>query len=48
MSIKDLQNINWETVAIEDLIRAHELMGMSFEFNNGKLTKIYINPEELE
>lgn len=48
MSIKDLQDINWENVTVEDLKKAHELMGMSFEFNDGKLSKIYINVEEID
>lgn len=48
MSIKDLRDINWDVVTVEDLKRAHELMGMSFEFNDGKLSKIYINVEEID
>ena len=27
MSIKDLQNINWETITVDDLVKAHELRG---------------------
>ena len=48
MSIEELTDINWDTVTVEDLKRAHELMGMSFEFNDGKLSKIYINVEEID
>ena len=45
MDIKELKEINWEAVTVDDLKRAHELKGMSFEFNNGRLTNCYVNPE---
>lgn len=47
MSIKDLQNINWEAVTIDDLVKAHELSGMSFQVDGGKVTKVFIGEEEV-
>ena len=47
MRVEELIELNWETITIDDLKKAHDLMGLSFEFNNGKLTKVYINEEEL-
>ncbi len=41
MSIKELTDINWEVVTVDDLVEAHELKGICFEFNNGALTDIY-------
>ena len=48
MSIKDLQNINWETITVDDLVKAHELRGMSFEVDTGRISRIFIDEEELE
>ena len=41
MSIKELSDINWEAVTMDDLVKAHELKGMCFEFNNGALTDVF-------
>ena len=48
MSIKDLQNIPWETITVDDLVKAHELRGMSFEVDNGRISRIFIDEEELD
>lgn len=48
MSIKDLRDINWDTVTIDDLVKAHELSGMSFQVDGGKVTKVFIGEEELD
>jgi len=48
MSIKDLRDINWETVTVDDLTKAHELKGMSFEVDNGRISRVFIDGEELD
>lgn len=48
MRINDLDNINWEAVTIEELVKAHEFRGIDFEVNNGKITRVYIPREELD
>lgn len=48
MSIKELQDINWEMVTVDDLTKAHDLKGMSFEVDNGRISRILIDEEELE
>lgn len=48
MSIKDLRDINWETVTVDDLTKAHELKGMSFEVDNGRISRVFIDEEELD
>ena len=48
MSIKDLRDINWETVTVDDLTKAHELRGMDFEVDNGRITKVYYLEEVLK
>lgn len=48
MSINELQDINWEMVTVDDLTKAHELKGMSFEVDNGRISRILIDEEELE
>lgn len=48
MSIKDLQDIDWETVTVDDLTKAHDLKGMSFEVDNGRISRVFMNEEELE
>ena len=48
MSIKDLRDINWETVTVDDLTKAHEFRGMSFEVDNGKISRVFIDEEELD
>ena len=41
MSIKEVPDVNWEVVTVDDLVKAHELKGMCFEFNNGALTDVF-------
>lgn len=48
MSINELQDINWETVTVDDLSKAHDLKGMSFEVDNGRISRVFIDEEELE
>ena len=48
MSIKDLRDIDWEKVTVDDLTKAHELKGMSFEVDNGRISKVLIDEEELD
>ena len=48
MSIKDLRDINWEEVIVDDLVKAHELKGMSFEVDNGRISRVFIDEEELD
>lgn len=48
MSIKELQDINWEKITVDDLVKAHELRGMSFEVDNGRISRVFIDEEELE
>lgn len=48
MTIKDLRDINWENVTIDDLAKAHDLKGMSFELDNGRISRVFIDEEELE
>lgn len=48
MSIKDLQNINWEDITVDDLTKAHDLKGMSFEVDNGRISRIFIDEEVLD
>lgn len=48
MSIKDLHDINWEAVTVDDLVKAHELKGMSFEVDNGRISRVLIDEEELD
>lgn len=48
MTINELQDINWETVTVDDLTKAHELKGISFEVDNGRISRIFIDEEELE
>ena len=48
MSIKDLRDINWEAVTVDDLVKAHELKGMSFEVDNGRISRVFIAEEELD
>ena len=48
MSIKDLRDINWEKVTVDDLTKAHELKGMSFEVDNGRISRVFIDEEELD
>ena len=48
MSIKDLRDINWEAVTVDDLTKAHELKGMSFEVDNGRISRVFIDEEELD
>lgn len=48
MRINDLLDINWDELPISDLVRANDLMGMYFEVNNGKITRVFIDEEELE
>jgi hypothetical protein len=48
MTINELQDINWETVTIDDLVKAHDLKGMSFEVDNGRISRVFMNEEELE
>lgn len=48
MSINELQDINWEMVTVDDLIKAHDLKGMSFEVDNGRISMVFMNEEELD
>lgn len=48
MTINELQDINWETVTVGDLTKAHDLKGMSFEVDNGRISRVFMNEEELE
>lgn len=48
MTINELQDINWETVTVDDLTKAHDLKGMSFEVDNGRISRILIDEEELD
>lgn len=48
MTVNELQDINWEMVTVDDLIKAHDLKGMSFEVDNGRISRIFIDEEELE
>ena len=48
MSIKELQDINWEMVTVDDLTKAHDLKGMSFEVDNGRISRIFIDEEVLD
>ena len=48
MGIKDLRDIDWEKVTVDDLTKAHELKGMSFEVDNGRISKVLIDEEELD
>ena len=48
MSIKDLRDIDWEKVTVDDLTKAHELKRMSFEVDNGRISKVLIDEEELD
>lgn len=48
MTINELQDINWETVTVDDLTKAHELKGISFEVDNGRISRVFIDEEELE
>ena len=48
MTINELQDINWEMVTVDDLTKAHELKGMSFEVDNRRISRILIDEEELE
>lgn len=48
MSIKDLRDIDWEKVTVDDLTKAHKLKGMSFEVDNGRISKVLIDEEELD
>lgn len=48
MTINELQDINWEMVTVDDLIKAHDLKGMSFEVDNGRISRILIDEEELD
>nr|DAW41507.1 MAG TPA: hypothetical protein [Caudoviricetes sp.] len=48
MTINELQDINWETVTVDDLTKAHELKGISFEVDNGRISRIFIDEEELD
>lgn len=48
MSIKELQDINWEMVTVDDLTKAHELRGISFEVDNGRISRVFIDEEELD
>nr|WP_315104213.1 hypothetical protein [uncultured Catonella sp.] len=48
MSIKDLTDINWETVTVDDLKKAHDLKGMSFEVDNGRISRVLVDEEELD
>ena len=48
MTINELQDINWETVTVDDLTKAHDLKVMSFEVDNGRISRVFMNEEELE
>ena len=48
MTINELQDINWEMVTVDDLTKAYDLKGMSFEVDNGRISRILIDEEELE
>jgi len=48
MTINELQDINWETVTVDDLTKAHDLKGMSFEVDNGRISRGFMNEEELD
>jgi hypothetical protein len=48
MSINELQDINWEMVTVYDLTKAHDLKGMSFEVDNGRISRVFMNEEELD
>jgi hypothetical protein len=48
MTINELQDINWEMVTVDDLTKAHELKGMSFEVDNGRISRIFIDEEVLD
>jgi hypothetical protein len=48
MTINELQDINWEMVTVDDLTKAHDLKGMSFEVDNGRISRVFMNEEELE
>lgn len=48
MSIKDLQNINWEAVTLDDLAKAHDLKDIDFEINNGRITRVFLPGEDLD
>lgn len=48
MTINELQDINWETVTVDDLTKAHDLNGMYFEVDNGRISRVFIDEEELE
>ena len=47
MRINDLLDINWDELPISDLVRANDLMGMYFEVNNGKITRVFIDRRSL-
>ena len=48
MTINELQDINWEMVTVDDLTKAHELRGISFEVDNGRISRVFIDEEELD
>lgn len=48
MTINELQDINWDTVTVDDLTKAHDLKGMSFEVDNGRISRVFIDEEELD
>ena len=48
MTINELQDINWENVTVDDLVKAHDLKGMSFEVDNGRISRVFMNEEELD
>nr|DAN32214.1 MAG TPA: hypothetical protein [Caudoviricetes sp.] len=48
MTINELQDINWEMATVDDLTKAHDLKGMSFEVDNGRISRVFIDAEELD
>lgn len=48
MTINELQDINWDTVTVDDLTKAHDLKGMSFEVDNGRISRVFIDEEVLD
>lgn len=48
MTINELKDINWETVTVDDLTKAHDLKGMSFEVDNGRISRVFIDEEVLD
>lgn len=48
MGIKELAELDWPELTVEDLKRLHEITGLNFEFNNGKLTEVFWELDDRE